>query len=144
MNVKVGSTRERLAPLTRLKLARRAQEIVAEAHGVAISTMTAPSRGRAHYAFARQVAMYLCHTALGLSLSEVALAFARDRTTVSHACHLIEDLRDEPDLDGMLEGLERQLAQEANPAASPSAPTSPLSASLPFGSPSSGQVGSPQ
>jgi len=37
-----------------------------------------------------------------LSLTEVARGFARDRTTVSHACHLIEDRRDDPDFDARL------------------------------------------
>src|SRR5262249_15027042 len=48
------------------------------------------TRGRPRAAFARQVAMYLAHVAWGLSLTEVGYVFARDRTTVAHACGLIE------------------------------------------------------
>ena len=47
----------------------------------------------------RQIAMYVAHTALGLSMNEVGRGFGRDRTTVLHACHLIEDLRDDAEFD---------------------------------------------
>jgi Bacterial dnaA protein helix-turn-helix len=64
------------------------------------------TRGRPHVAFARQVAMYLAHVAWGLTLTEVGAVFVRDRTTVAHACGLIEDMRDDPVLDRSLELLE--------------------------------------
>lgn len=47
----------------------------------------------------RQIAMYVTHVALGISMQEVGRGFLRDRTTVRHACHLIEDLRDDEDFD---------------------------------------------
>lgn len=65
-----------------------------------------PTRGRSRVAFARQVAMYLAHVAFGLTLTTVGRAFGRDRTTVSHACALVEDARDDPDIDRTLELLE--------------------------------------
>jgi hypothetical protein len=58
-------------------------------------------------AFARQIAMYLAHVGFGLSMAEVGRAFGRDRTTVVHACHLIEDRRDEVHFDQMLDHLEQ-------------------------------------
>lgn len=58
-------------------------------------------------AFARQVAMYLAHVGFGLSMAEVGKAFGRDRTTVVHACHLIEDRRDERRFDDLLDHLEQ-------------------------------------
>src|SRR5882757_6457100 len=61
---------------------------------------------RLHIAFARQVAMYLAHVAWGLTLTDVGHLFSRDRTTVAHACGLIEDSRDDPMLDRSLELLE--------------------------------------
>ena len=64
------------------------------------------TRGRPRVAFARQVAMYLAHVACGLSLTEVGQVFSRDRTTVAHACCLVEDLRDDPAFDHSLELLE--------------------------------------
>ncbi len=54
--------------------------------------------------------MYLAHVACGLSLTEVGALFARDRTTVSHACTVVEDRRDDAELDGRLEHLERAVA----------------------------------
>lgn len=72
------------------------------------------TRGCPRAAFARQVAMYLAHVACSLSLTEVGELFARDRTTVAHACGLIEDLRDDPVLDrslDLLEGVLRKLGR---------------------------------
>ncbi|HEV7255437.1 MAG TPA: helix-turn-helix domain-containing protein [Mesorhizobium sp.] len=47
----------------------------------------------------RQIAMYVAHTLLGLSMKEVGRGFGRDRTTVLHACHLIEDMREDAEFD---------------------------------------------
>jgi chromosomal replication initiation ATPase DnaA len=47
----------------------------------------------------RQIAMYVAHTVLGLTMKEVGQGFGRDRTTVLHACHLVEDMRDEEEFD---------------------------------------------
>lgn len=58
---------------------------------------------------ARQVAMYLSHVALGMSLARVATALHRDRSTVAHACHRIEDIRDDPGVDAWLDELEEQV-----------------------------------
>jgi chromosomal replication initiation ATPase DnaA len=55
----------------------------------------------------RQIAMYVAHVGLGLSMSEVGRGFGRDRTTVLHACHLVEDLRDDADFDRMVTITER-------------------------------------
>lgn len=63
-----------------------------------------------HAVFSRQIAMYLAHIIGGLSLSEVGRLFARDRTTVAHACALIEDRRDDPLLDRSLAILEFALS----------------------------------
>ena len=59
---------------------------------VASADLWSGTRGRPRVAFARQVAMYLAHVAWGLTLTEVGHVFARDRTTVAHACGLVEDL----------------------------------------------------
>ena len=55
----------------------------------------------------RQIAMYLCNTTLGISLTEIGKAVCRDRTTVSHAVQLIEDLRDDAEFDAIMEQVER-------------------------------------
>jgi chromosomal replication initiation ATPase DnaA len=83
---------------------------VAAVFEVDIRELRMPTRGSPRTAFARQVAMYLAHVVSGLSLTEVGTLFARDRTTVAHACSVVEDSRDDPDLDGRLEHLERAVA----------------------------------
>lgn len=68
--------------------------------------MRAKQRRRENVAFARQVAMYLAHVAGGISQREVGRIFARDRTTVAHACARVEDMRDDPAFDRCLSFLE--------------------------------------
>lgn len=55
----------------------------------------------------RQIAMYVCHVALRIPMSDIGSAFGRDRTTVSHACHVVEDRRDEPAFDDFVSAVER-------------------------------------
>lgn len=86
---------------------------VSWATGVSEAAIMAPNRGTGDTARARQVAMYLLHTSLSASYGEVARAFSRDRTTVSHACRLIEDMRDDPRHDALLSRLEAVLVPAA-------------------------------
>jgi chromosomal replication initiation ATPase DnaA len=83
---------------------------VATVFGVDLEDLRAPTRGSASAAFARQVAMYLAHVVCGLSMTEVGMLFARDRTTVAHACGVVEDSRDDLDLDVRLGHLERAVS----------------------------------
>lgn len=83
------------------------EQTVAQVFGVANCDLRRSTRGRAHVARARQVGMYLAHVACGLSLTDVGRVFERDRTTVSHACGVVEDERDDPTFDRVLELLER-------------------------------------
>jgi hypothetical protein len=55
----------------------------------------------------RQIAMYVCHVSLQVSLSDIGQAFGRDRTTVSHACHVVEDRRDDAAFDDFVATVER-------------------------------------
>ncbi|MEO1040483.1 MAG: helix-turn-helix domain-containing protein [Pseudomonadota bacterium] len=91
--------------------ARLAQQVVSYAYDVPMEELAARTRRSARVAFARQVAMYLAHVAFELSLSRVGLAFGRDRTTAAHACHRIEDARDDPQLDTRLDAMERFLRE---------------------------------
>lgn len=70
-------------------------------------------RGPQRIAFARQLAMYLTHVGFGLTLTEVGACFERDRTTVRHACALVEDRRDQPAFDLAVSALETGLAHFA-------------------------------
>ena len=82
------------------------EQAVSRVFMVASADLWSGTRGRPRVAFARQVAMYLAHVAWGLTLTEVGHVFSRDRTTVAHACGLVEDSRDDPVLDRSLELLE--------------------------------------
>ena len=53
--------------------------------------------------------MYLANVAGGISFTDVARGFGRNRSTVAHACGLIEDLRDDPNLDRSMTLLEGAL-----------------------------------
>lgn len=83
--------------------------LTAAAFGVPVDELRARTRRQAPIAFARQVAVYLTHTIAGFTLTDVARAFGRDRTTAAHACHVIEDRRDDPAFDARLTALEQGL-----------------------------------
>jgi hypothetical protein len=55
----------------------------------------------------RQIAMYVCHVALRIPLQDIGQAFGRDRTTVGHACHVVEDRRDDAAFDDFVGTIER-------------------------------------
>lgn len=89
--------------------ARLAEVAIVAAIRIPLAGLRAASRGRKSIALARQTAMYLAHVAFGLSLTRVGICFGRDRTTVRHACALIEDRRDDPALEFGLAALEAAL-----------------------------------
>lgn len=89
--------------------ARLAQHVVAFAFGETENEIAAPTRGSKSAAFARQIAMYLTHIAFSMSLARVAVAFGRDRSTVAHACRIVEDRREETALDDLLDRIEAAL-----------------------------------
>jgi Bacterial dnaA protein helix-turn-helix len=82
------------------------EQAVTRVFGVDQGDLRRVTRGRARVALARQVAMYLAHVACGLSLTETGRLFGRDRTTVAHACCVVEDRRDDPVFDRALDLLE--------------------------------------
>lgn len=78
--------------------------------GVRYCDFFASSRMRLHTAGARQLAMYLCHVLLGMTMTQVGQFFGRDRTTVAYACAHVEDMRDEGgDYDRRLVDLEERI-----------------------------------
>jgi chromosomal replication initiation ATPase DnaA len=102
--------------------------LAAFALGVTITEVRHVTRGCAEAALARQVAMYIAHVAFEMSLARVANAFRRDRSTVAHACHRMEDRRDEPGFDKWLDQLEA--TARAAPSPLPDALATELSALL--------------
>ena len=89
--------------LTAIALRHLTEHIMARTFQVRLSELSRDSRGRAQVALARQVGMYLCHVTFGISMHDVGKMFARDRTTVAHACCVVEDRRDDPGFDLTLE-----------------------------------------
>lgn len=87
--------------------------LTAFALGLKAEDVLRGGRGSSAESRARHIAMYLMRTALGISLSRVARAFVRDRSTVSYACQVVEDLRDDPDFDIWIEQLSVGLASVA-------------------------------
>ena len=79
---------------------------VARDASIGLVALTSPSRGNPQIAFSRQMAMYLAHVVFGISQSAIGQFFGRDRTTVAHACRLVEDRRDDIWLDFRLATLE--------------------------------------
>ena len=82
---------------------------VAAAFGIRVEMLQGSQRGRATVALARQVAIYLAHTRLGLPYCQAGAVFGRDRTTAAHACRRVEDRREDPRLDTMIDYLERAI-----------------------------------
>ena len=87
--------------------ARLVSAIVASAFAIRADEICGVGRGGAAAAFARQVAIYLSHTRLGLSYTAAGSLFGRDRTTAAHACRTVEDKREDPRVDMILDCLER-------------------------------------
>ncbi len=82
------------------------EAVVAHAFALSVADLRGTTRGEAPVAFARQVAMYVAHVWLALSLSEVGRRFDRDRTTVAHACRVVEERRDDPRIDRLVSAIE--------------------------------------
>ncbi len=101
-----GFRKQTAKPLSTSITRRVVERAVAIAFEVPLRELRATTRRKARIAFARQVAMYLVHVAYGLTMTQVGTLFRRDRTTVAHACIIIEDCRDDLAFDVMLDDLE--------------------------------------
>lgn len=82
-------------------------DIVAALFGVSSKELRRPGRSTTSISRVRQVGMYVAHVILQLNMTEVGRGFGRDRTTVQHACHLVEDLRDDVEFDQLVLMTER-------------------------------------
>ncbi len=88
------------------RVCRLMESAIAAAFAVPVDELRSHSRRTQSVAFARQSAMYLAHVVLGLNYSTTGLLFSRDRTTAAHACQVVEDRRDDPVIDRLLQRLE--------------------------------------
>jgi chromosomal replication initiation ATPase DnaA len=84
-----------------------ALQIVAMATGIPVERMTARSRLQGAACRARWLAMYLAHVTYSWPIERVGLAFGMNRSTAAHACRQVEDERDHPLIDVLMERLER-------------------------------------
>jgi chromosomal replication initiation ATPase DnaA len=87
-------------------------DIVAALFSVSGKELRRPGRTGESVSRVRQIAMYVAHVVLRLTQGEVGRGFGRDRTTVIHACHTIEDLRDDAEFDRVVSMVEH-IAQAA-------------------------------
>jgi chromosomal replication initiation ATPase DnaA len=88
--------------------------VAGQVYGVPVEEMRKPTRGRPHAARARQVAIHLARSVFGLSRRQLAAEFRRDRSTVHHACLLIDAMRQKSDeLDATLRWMECLLRRAA-------------------------------
>ena len=100
MSLVVECQRDAVRALSRQdQICRLVTVVVASHYKVPVKSLSAFRKGTQTVCEARQVAMYLANTLFGLSQQHIADFFNRDRTTVSHACHGVEDRRDEEGFD---------------------------------------------
>jgi chromosomal replication initiation ATPase DnaA len=91
--------------------------LVAEERGVSMTRLLRRSRGPGRAASARQLAIYLSHVLLERPQDLVADLFLRDRTTIAHSCHAVEDRRDDPRLEAEFARIEARLREALSQAA---------------------------
>ena len=82
-----------------LELCEGLIDITAALFSVSSKELRRSGRTNLGVARVRQIAMYIAHVILQMSMADIGRGFGRNRTTVIHACHLIEDLRDDEDFD---------------------------------------------
>lgn len=87
------------------------EQIVLRAFGLDASTLRTRRRGRAAVAFARQVAIYVLHVRMGISVTRAARIFGRDRRTAAHAVRVVEDRRDDGRIDALVGTVETAMEQ---------------------------------
>ncbi len=86
------------------------RQLSAHMFQIPVEELDAATRRNPDVALARQSAMYVCHVMLRLSFSEIGQHFGRDRTTVAHACKVVEDHRDDQVFDELVGRIETAVA----------------------------------
>lgn len=86
-----------------------AVHLVAAVTGAGVEDITGTTRGDRRAAYARQLVATLIHVEAqggnAQSLSEIARRLGRDRSSVSHAIHAVEDDREDRDVDAGVDKL---------------------------------------
>lgn len=81
-------------------------DILAALFNVSGRQLRSPKRDSKEIARVRQIGMYIARVTLCLNIRLIADGFARDKSTVTHACHVIEDLRDDDEFDAIITRVE--------------------------------------
>lgn len=100
----------RSLPSLENQLTHAIEPLVAAAFDVPVRELRAGTRRSANVALARQCVMYLAHTLRGWSHAAIGAACGRNRRTVAHGCRVIEERRERPAFDALVEKLEASLA----------------------------------
>ena len=111
-----GRSRRQLTARSRFRLERLRRDPeayalvqrVARLRRTSLRDLLQGTRGSGSAAQTRQLAMYLVHVLLRRPQEVVGELFGRDRTTVSHACAVIESLRDDRALDREIQRIEAE------------------------------------
>ncbi len=85
-------------------------DIVSAMFNICGRELRKPGRSSLAVSRVRQIAMYVCHVGYGLGMRDVGGGFGRDRTTVAHACQLVEELREDEDFDRIVNAVEQVAA----------------------------------
>ncbi len=107
---------QRLRDVQAAKLALR---VAAYGLGVDPDLIDNSKKGSPEQTLLRHLAMYLASVGFSMTYARIALAFERDRSTVSYACRRVEEMRDAPDFDRWIEQLETVLREAPAPASFP-------------------------
>lgn len=90
-------------------LAKFVNQMVASTFGIPPESLFIQDRANLKAVRARQISIYLMHTALSFPLTRIASIYEKDRTTVGYACRVVEDLRDKPAFDDQMIELENTI-----------------------------------
>ena len=82
------------------------QQLIALCSGLPVEDIRSPGRLGLKGCRARWTALYLARVGYGWPLERVSHVFGVNRATAGNACRWVEDERDRPELDAMLDRLE--------------------------------------
>ena len=81
-------------------------DIISAYFNVSGRDIRSPKRHNLDVARVRQIGMYIANVVLGINMTMIGQGFGRNKSTVIHACHLIEDMRDDEEFDLLVARLE--------------------------------------
>ncbi|MBL6938739.1 MAG: chromosomal replication initiator DnaA [Alphaproteobacteria bacterium] len=87
----------------------RVLTLVASIYDVPVGELLRVTRGSTRAVAARQVAIYLSHTVLAMTLADLSRAFGRRPSTTLHAVRRVEAMREDAKIDTTISWLESLL-----------------------------------